>query len=424
MSSSGTSRTGILADLEARGLIHDTTDPAALDERLAAGPVTLYCGFDPTADSLHLGNLQQILLLRRFQLAGHRPIALAGGATGMIGDPGGKSEERPMLERSELDANLVAIKAQLSRFLDVEGDHGALLVDNRDWTEPMSVLEFLRDVGKHVTVNTMLAKDSVRSRLERDVGISYTEFSYMLLQANDFDVLHQRYGCELQVAGSDQWGNITAGIDLIRRRRGVPVHGLTSPLLLRADGTKFGKSESGAIWLDASKTPPYQMFQHLVQTDDRDVEPMLLRLTLLPVEEVAEVVQQHRDRPEARHGQRVLASRVVELVHGPAALPPVLEATDILFGGDPQHAGPDAFSILESEVPRTEISRELLADPVTLLAEAFGVSKGEVRRTPNGFYVNGVPLSERAEILGADLLHGRYLLLRRGKTRHHLVLVG
>lgn len=424
MSSSGTLRTGILADLEARGLIHDTTDPAALDERLAAGPVTLYCGFDPTADSLHLGNLQQILLLRRFQLAGHRPIALAGGATGMIGDPGGKSEERPMLERSELDANLVAIKAQLSRFLDVEGDHGALLVDNRDWTEPMSVLEFLRDVGKHVTVNTMLAKDSVRSRLERDVGISYTEFSYMLLQANDFDVLHQRYGCELQVAGSDQWGNITAGIDLIRRRRGVPVHGLTSPLLLRADGTKFGKSESGAIWLDASKTPPYQMFQHLVQTDDRDVEPMLLRLTLLPVEEVAEVVQQHRDRPEARHGQRVLASRVVELVHGPAALPPVLEATDILFGGDPQHAGPDAFSILESEVPRTEISRELLADPVTLLAEAFGVSKGEVRRTPNGFYVNGVPLSERAEILGADLLHGRYLLLRRGKTRHHLVLVG
>lgn len=421
----GWSGSGILGELRARGLVHDTTDPAALERRLSTGPVTLYCGFDPTADSLHLGNLQQILLLRRFQLAGHRPIALAGGATGMIGDPGGKSEERPMLDRDVLDANLVAICAQLERFLDFEAGSGAaLLVDNREWTEPLSVLEFLRDVGKHVTVNTMLAKESVRSRLERDAGISYTEFSYMLLQAHDFDVLHQRYGCELQVAGSDQWGNITAGIDLIRRRHGTHVHGLTSPLLLRADGQKFGKSEAGAIWLDGTKTSPYQLYQYLVRLDDADVERMLLRLTLLPVEEIDDVVKRHAERPEARLGQRTLATHLVELVHGPAAVGPVLEASDILFGGDPQRAAAEAFEVLGAEIPTTRVSHADLADPVSLLAGAFGVSKGEVRRQANGFYVNGRALQEWGEIDSTDLLHGRYLILRRGKSRHHLVQVG
>ncbi|HMU80200.1 MAG TPA: tyrosine--tRNA ligase, partial [Microthrixaceae bacterium] len=247
---------GVIDDLTARGLVQDHTDLDALRARLDAGPTPTYCGFDPTADSLHIGNLQSIMLLRRFQDAGHPPIALVGGATGMIGDPSGRSSERTFLDTDVLDANRAAIGNQLARFLSFDGATAATVVDNRTWTESVSVLEFLRDVGKHVTINTMLAKDSVRSRMERESGISYTEFSYMLLQANDFDVLHQSHACDLQVAGSDQWGNITAGVDLVRRRRGEAVHGLTAPLIVRSDGTKFGKTEGENIWLDAARTSP------------------------------------------------------------------------------------------------------------------------------------------------------------------------
>jgi tyrosyl-tRNA synthetase len=416
---------GLLDDLAARGLVHDSTDPAALATRLAEGPITLYCGFDPTADSLHVGNLQQILLLRRFQLAGHRPLALAGGATGMVGDPGGRDAERPLLDLDVLDANLAAIKAQLGRFLDFDdGPSQARLVDNREWTAPMGVLDFLRDVGKHVTVNAMLAKESVRTRLERADGISFTEFSYMLLQANDFYVLHRDLGCELQVAGSDQWGNITAGIDLIRRRAGAAVHGLTSPLLVRSDGQKFGKSAGGALWLDRDKTSPYQLFQYFLQVDDDDVGPMLARLTLLPVEEVTAVVADHLREPSRRTGQRRLAREVVAVVHGAEVLPPIEEASQLLFGGDPLAAGPDAFELLAGEVPTTTVGRSDLGDLVGLFAvTGLARSKGEVRRNRAGYYLNGVAIGEREALEEADLVHGRWALLRRGRRDHHLLRI-
>ena len=251
-----TSGSGVIDDLVARGLVHDHTDMDALRARLDAGPTPTYCGFDPTADSLHIGNLQSIMLLRRFQDAGHPPIALVGGATGMIGDPSGRTDERTFLDAEVLDANRAAIATQLGRFLDFEGGAAAVVVDNRSWTEPVGVLEFLRDVGKHVTINTMMAKDSVKSRLQRESGISFTEFSYMLLQANDFRHLREAHGVELQMGGSDQWGNITAGIDLIRRTAGTVAHGLTWPLLLKSDGTKFGKTAGGAVWLDPERTSP------------------------------------------------------------------------------------------------------------------------------------------------------------------------
>ncbi len=310
----------ILDDLAARGLVHDTTDPDLLRARLDDGPIVVYGGFDPTADSLHIGSLVPLLLLRRFQLFGHRPIALAGGATGMIGDPSGRSDERNLLDGPTLDRYVAGIKAQLEQFLDFSpGPTQAELVDNREWTEPVSILEFLRDVGKHITVNVMLAKESVQARVESESGISYTEFSYMLLQANDYRWLHRHRQCELQVGGSDQWGNITAGIDLVRRTSGHHVHGLTVPLVTKADGTKFGKSVEGAVWLDPARTSPYAFYQYFVNSDDRDVRRFLLQLTLLPVDEVDRIMEVHDKAPERREAQRALAGAVTALVHGEAA---------------------------------------------------------------------------------------------------------
>ena len=415
----------MLADLDARGLVHDHTDRDALAGALDAGRVSLYCGFDPTASSLHVGNLQQILLLRRFQEAGHRPIALAGGATGMIGDPGGRTSERQFLELDVLDANLAAIKVQLQRFLDFEaGPTRARLVDNRTWTESMGVLEFLRDVGKYMTVNAMLAKESVRTRIEREDGISFTEFSYMLLQANDYLVLREQEDCTLQVAGSDQWGNICAGVDLIRRRRGEAVHGLTSPLLVRADGQKFGKSVDGALWLDSAQTSPYQLFQYFMQVDDADVEPMLLRLTMLTPQESLEVASAHLAAPERRDGQRRLAREITSIVHGAESVGAVEEATELLFGGDPTKAGPSALDLLVAEVPSSVVSGDDLADALGLfVATGLAKSKGELRRNRGGYYVNGRPLGDRDTLGDDDVLHGRYLLLRRGRTSHHIVRI-
>src|SRR4051794_19209500 len=274
----------LLAHLQARGLIHDTTDRDALARRLDEGPVTLYHGMDPSADSLHTGNLIGLLMLRRFQLAGHHPIALAGGATGMVGDPGGRSEERNLLDEDTLRANVASIKAQIARILGDEGEWK--LVDNYDWTRDVPLLAFLRDVGKHVTVNQMMARDSVRTRLQSEHGISFTEFSYMLLQANDYWWLHEHEACELQVGGSDQWGNILSGVDLIRRRSGAAVHALCWPLLTAGDGTKLGKTTGARIWLNPERTTPFELFQHFVQTDDREVRRLLLWLTLLPVKEI------------------------------------------------------------------------------------------------------------------------------------------
>jgi tyrosyl-tRNA synthetase len=417
----------VLIDLVARGLVQDSTDLAALGERLGAGPTPTYCGFDPTADSLHVGNLQSIMLLRRFQDAGHPPIALVGGATGMIGDPSGRSEERQFLDADVLDANRVAIGEQLARFLDVAPGRTGSLVDNRDWTAGMGVLEFLRDVGKHVTVNTMLAKDSVRGRIERESGISFTEFTYMLLQANDFLELHLRRGCDLQVAGSDQWGNITAGIDLVRRRTGDHVHGLTAPLIVRADGTKFGKSEGENLWLSPERTSPFSLYQYFLNVADDDVESMLLRLTLLPVEQCREVAAAHLADPAARSGQRALARALTALVHGEDVVPQIESASAVLFAGSPiRDLDVRALDLLAGELPVTALSRsELEGGDVLELLVSSGLarSKGEVRKNASGYSVNGSPLTERDPALsGGDLLHGRYVLLQRGRKAHHLLV--
>ena len=403
----------LLADLEARGLVQDSTDRDALRSRLSTTPpITVYCGFDPTADSLHIGNLVGMIALRRFADAGHVAIAVAGGATGMVGDPSGKSEERNLLDADTLAHNLARISDQLARVSHVE------IVDNATWTAPVTLLGFLRDVGKHVTVNQMVAKESVRSRMQSEDGISFTEFSYMLLQANDYLELHRTRSCELQVGGSDQWGNITAGIDLIRRSTGAHVHGLTWPLLLRSDGRKFGKSEAGNVWLGAHRTSPYQFFQY---------ERFLLQLTLLPVDECLALAAAHADAPEKREGQRRLAREITTLVHDADAARNAESASAILFGADPRHADVASLAFVADEVPTTTIDRARLAEGVELieLLVDAGVfkSKGEARRTLNGVAVNGERVEEGRIVTGADLLHDRWVLLRKGKT-YHLVDAG
>src|SRR6202167_6145623 len=310
----------IIEDLKWRGLYADCTDAEALAKRLASGPAALYCGFDPSGDSLHVGSLVGQLTLRRFQLSGHRPIALAGGATGMIGDPSGQSAERNLLSREQLDRNLASIKAQLSRILDFDSkSNPARMVDNASWTQGIGYLDFLRDVGKHFSVNMMVAKESVRARMEGEGGISYTEFSYMLLQAHDFYHLRKAHDCELQIGGSDQWGNITAGTDLIRRKLGVSAWGLTFPLITKADGTKFGKTESGAVWLDPRKTSPYRFYQFFINTEDSMVPDYLRKSTFLGPDEIAALEAAHGSNPGAREAHRVLAREITSIVHGKTA---------------------------------------------------------------------------------------------------------
>ena len=310
----------LLADLDARGLIQETTSRDALAARLAQGPITAYVGLDPTADSLHVGHLVGQLMLRRFQLAGHRPIALAGGATGMIGDPGGRSDERNLLDNDTLTHNVACITEQLSKFIDFEpGPYQARLVNNFDWTAPVTMLEFLRDVGKHFTVNQMVARDSVKNRMEGERGISYTEFSYMLLQAFDYKHLYDTVGCELQMGGTEQWGNIVSGVDLIRRTSGGHAHALVHPLITRSDGVKMGKSANGALWLDPAKTSPYKFQQWFMQLPDADVPVFLARLTLLGMSEIADVVAAHDAAPQLRIGQRTIGREVTTLVHGAQA---------------------------------------------------------------------------------------------------------
>src|SRR5215203_3322523 len=370
----------LLADLDARGLLHDSTDRAALAARLASGPIGVYVGFDPTASSLHIGHLMGQITLRRFQLAGHRPFPLAGGATGMVGDPGGRSEERNLLDRETLRHNVACIKVQLERILAFDGPHAATLVDNAEWTQPMSALEFLRDVGKHVTVNQMLAKESVRARVDSENGISFTEFSYMLLQANDFRHLFETAGVEMQMGGSDQWGNITAGIDLIRRRHAGTAFGLTWPLITRSDGQKMGKSAGGAVWLDPAQTSPYQFHQYWMQLPDDDVERFLLQLTFRSVDEVKALVANHQEAPERRTAQRALADDVTTLVHGAPAAVAAAEAAAILFGGDPLAASPGALVALAGEVPSSTASPAQLDDVVALLTGTGLVSSNSDAR--------------------------------------------
>ena len=361
----------ILSDLEARGLIHDTTDRAALASRLAAGPVVLYCGFDPTADSLHVGNLIGLLTLRRFQLAGHLPISLAGGATGMVGDPSGRDSERNLLDDEGLAKNLEGILPQLRQFLEFDGESPAKLLDNRAWTVGTSVLDFLRDIGKHVTVNQMIAKDSVRSRMSEGDGISFTEFSYMLLQGYDFLWLAENEKCELQVGGSDQWGNIVLGADLIRRKLGKTAHAMTWPLLTKPDGSKYGKTAGGeTIWLSAEKMSPYRFYQSWIGVDDSEVRKLLLQLTFLSVQEVDSLVAEHEDQPHLRIGQRALANEITKIVHGEPAADSAIEASQVLFDStmDISAVSESALDFVSREVPYSEIA---LADVslVDLLVE-------------------------------------------------------
>lgn len=418
---------GIIEDLQARGLVQDSTDLDALRRRLDEGPITVYAGFDPTADSLHIGNLVPLLLLRRFQQAGHVPIALAGGATGMIGDPGGRSAERNLQDPETLDRHLAGITPQLARFLDFDaGPTQARVVDNRDWTAPVTMLEFLRDVGKHMTVNQMLTKESVRNRVESESGISFTEFSYMLLQANDFWWLHQNLGCELQVGGSDQWGNITAGIDLLRKRSGAHAYGLTVPLVTRGDGQKYGKSGGDAIWLDSDRTPPYAFYQYFVNVDDRDVERFLFQLTLLPVDEVREVMAHHVLEPDRREAQKVLAMEMTSLIHGAAAAAAAAGASQG-FGRLVTELAVADLEALAGEIPTTAMAALDGVDLVELLVTiGLEKSKGAARRSIDGggIYVNDVAVAADRELGAGDLLHDKFVMVRKGKKGRHLLVVG
>ncbi|MEN9505313.1 MAG: hypothetical protein RI958_1239 [Actinomycetota bacterium] len=410
----------LLDDLEARGLVHDTTDRGALRARLSAGPIGLYIGFDPTADSLHVGHLVGQLFMRRFQLAGHRPFPLAGGATGMIGDPGGRSEERNLLDEDTLERNLVAIKAQLSNLLDFEpGPFQATLVNNADWTTPITMLEFLRDVGKHFTVNQMIAKDSVRSRIDSEHGISYTEFSYMLLQANDFRHLYERHGVELQAGASDQWGNITAGVELIRRRVGKQAFAVTHPLMTKSDGSKFGKSAGGAVWLAPERTSPYRFQQFWIQTDDEMISTYLKMLSLRPLGEVLELIDAHETSPERRIAQRALADELTTLVHGADAARHAAEAATVLFGGDPTQASPSALAVVAAEAPSVALPDSIEGLRVHELLVAAGVAKGtsEAGRlvAQGAVRAGNRVLSSDGLLHESDLLSGGFLLIRKGK---------
>lgn len=423
----------IFEELSWRGLVADCTDPEGLPKRLAEKPITLYCGFDPTADSLHVGNLVPLLGLRRFQLAGHQPIALAGGATGLVGDPSGKTAERQLLTREVLNANIASVKQQLARLLDFETrTNPARLLDNADWTAPVSFLDFLRDVGKHFSINMMVAKESVRARMEdRETGISYTEFSYMLLQAFDFYHLSKEHNCELQIGGSDQWGNITAGIDLARKKTGAHVWGLTLPLITNADGSKFGKTVAGAIWLDPKKTSVYRFYQFWMRTDDRDVIKMLKFFTFLSREEIAELERQHLEKPEARAAHKALAEDVTDLIHGTAATQEAIRASEILFGGGLEGIAEPTFQDIIGEVPTKEIPRQKLEGQGMPLAEllvesSVCPSKGQARKDVEGggIYVNNIRESNaQRSVTTNELLFGKYLLLRKGKRNYTAVQV-
>ena len=420
----------ILEDLQWRGLLADCTDLDALAGRLRNGPITVYCGFDPTGDSLHVGHLVPQLALRRFQLAGHHPITLAGGATGMIGDPGGKSAERNLLTPEQLAHNFARIQAQLGRLLDFKAAaNPARLVNNADWTRSISFLDFLREVGKHFSLSSMIAKDSVRSRLASESGISFTEFSYQLLQANDFCHLRQTFDCELQIGGTDQWGNITAGTDLIRKKLGVSAWGLTFPLITKADGTKFGKTEGGAVWLDPEKTSPYRFYQFFMRTDDASVAAYLKKFTLLSHEAIADLEARHSANPGAREAHRALAREVTTLVHGESTCADAIRASEIMFGGGLEGVSEATFKDVVGEVPTVDFDRPKLEGagaPLTDLLVHSGLcpSKGQARKDieGGGIYLNNVRIAEfgRSVTLN-DLLFGKYLLLRKGK-RNYAVL--
>ncbi len=416
------SKNSLLDELSWRGMVYQHTD--GLADALATDSVSAYAGFDPTADSLHVGHLVPVMGLAHLQREGHRPIVLVGGGTGLIGDPSGKTSERQLVSAEEIEKNSRAIEKQLERFLDFSGPKAARMRDNAAWLRPLKAVEFMRDVGKHFTVNYMLAKDSVQSRIEG--GISFTEFSYMLLQAYDFLELHRREGVTLQIGGSDQWGNITAGLELIRRVAGKTAHALTMPLVTTASGTKFGKTEAGAVWLDAARTSPYKFYQYWINVDDRDAGKYLRLFTLVPREEIEALEKLLSAAPEKREAQQALARDMTARVHGQEAARVAEEVSRVLFGkADPTSLTESVLRALSEEVPFAE-SREAPGLLDALVTLKLAASKGAARRLieQGGVYLNGQRASADTELASAKPLAGRYHLLRKGARDYGLVRVG
>ncbi|HHQ4449835.1 TPA: tyrosine--tRNA ligase [Aeromonas veronii] len=413
----------LLDELTERGLVAQNSDPAALADHLAT-PRTVYCGFDPTAGSLHIGHLVPLLMLRRFQLAGHTPVALVGGATGLIGDPSFKATERSLNSADTVQGWVASLSAQIRALLPAdEGLSAPQLVNNGDWMGQMSALDFLRDIGKHFSVNAMLARESVRQRLARpDQGISFTEFSYALLQSYDFAVLHQRLGCTLQIGGNDQWGNITSGMDLTRRLHQAQVHGMTLPLITKADGTKFGKTEGGAVWLDPALTSPYAFYQFWLGTADEDVYRFLRYYSFMSLSEIDALEAEDAKRQGRKQAQQVLANELTELVHGKAALAAVQRISELLFSGDVARLGEsDLAQLAQDGMPSSTVSGE--TDLVSLLVSCGLANSKRIARellAAGAISLNGV-LKQDDQLSATDRLFGRYLLLRRGKKQYHLV---
>ncbi|MFQ1955499.1 tyrosine--tRNA ligase [Aeromonas veronii] len=413
----------LLDELTKRGLVAQNSDPAALADHLAT-PRTVYCGFDPTAGSLHIGHLVPLLMLRRFQLAGHTPVALVGGATGLIGDPSFKATERSLNSADTVQGWVASLSAQIRALLPAdEGLSAPQLVNNGDWMGQMSALDFLRDIGKHFSVNAMLARESVRQRLARpDQGISFTEFSYALLQSYDFAVLHQRLGCTLQIGGNDQWGNITSGMDLTRRLHQAQVHGMTLPLITKADGTKFGKTEGGAVWLDPALTSPYAFYQFWLGTADEDVYRFLRYYSFMSLSEIDALEAEDAKRQGRKQAQQVLANELTELVHGKAALAAVQRISELLFSGDVARLGEsDLAQLAQDGMPCSTVSGE--TDLVSLLVSCGLANSRRIARellAAGAISLNGA-LKQDDQLSANDRLFGRYLLLRRGKKQYHLV---
>lgn len=419
---------GLFTELTWRELVYDGTE--GLAEFLEREPVTAYIGFDPTAASLHVGSLLPIMTLARLQRFGHRPIALVGGGTGLIGDPSGKSTERQLQTEEQVDANVEGIRGQLEKFLEFEGSNAARLVNNVDWLKPCGFLEFLRDVGKHFTVNYMLAKESVKRRLGGDEGISFTEFSYQLLQAYDYVVLHERFNCTLQMGGSDQWGNITAGIDLARKMRGARVHGLVIPLVTNAAGTKFGKTEAGAVWLDERQTSPFRFYQFWLNTDDRDVVRYLKFFTWLDQAAITAVEQDVVRAPERRDAQRLLAREVTSMVHGEEQMRSAERASAVLFGSSLANVSAREILTVFDDVPSVQVARADLAQGVSttalVVSAGLAASKGEALRLikQGGLYINDQRVTEeRGQVTADHAIDGEVIVLRKGQRERRLVLV-
>lgn len=427
-------RNTFVEELEWRGMLHDIMPET--ENHLNQGPTSAYIGFDPTADSLHIGSLVQILILMHFQRAGHQPIALVGGATGMIGDPSGKSDERNLLDSAALEKNVTGIKAQLERFLDFSSSNQnpAILVNNFDWMKDYSLIDFSRDIGKHITVNYMMAKDSVKKRLgsESQVGMSFTEFTYQLLQGYDFLYLYQNYNCTLQMGGSDQWGNITTGTELVRRKTGGKAYAITCPLITKADGTKFGKTEGGNIWLDKNRTSPYKFYQYWLNASDADAENYIKIFTFLSREEIDALIEEHKETPHLRLLQKRIAEEVSVLVHSKEDLANAQRASQILFGKstseDLKQLDNATFLDVFDGVPQAQMEKATLADGVEIISALAGEGKllksnGEARRAlkENSISVNKTKVNDQKKITAADLINDRYVLLQRGKKSYFIL---